>query len=210
MKILLNIKLARFFNYLLTVEEGNRVGYNNILNLKWKYDYFIERIVTNIGYSNILIEHTAGWLGNMNTKDSTDLSEEDKYKLHMSGDLWVYGKSDNDIETIKDIIKTIYIYAVSELDNELIFDSSDDYVEWNNKLKVNASPLTFMQLYLENDSLIRLRPVFELNRDLDIGYLTVEEEVDTNRKLIKEIIELNIQTEKDDYRRNSLKEFFNS
>lgn len=210
MKILLNIKLARFFNYLLTVEEGNRVGYNNILNLKWKYDYFIERIVTNIGYSNILIEHTAGWLGNMNIKDSTDLSEEDKYKLHMSGDLWVYGESDNDIEKIKDIIKTIYIYAVSELDNELIFDSSDDYVEWNNKLKVNALPLTFMQLYLENDSLIRLRPVFELNRDLDIGYLTVEEEVDTNRKLIKEIIELNIQTEKDDYRRNSLKEFFNS
>jgi hypothetical protein len=210
MKILLNIKLARFFNYLLTVEEGNRVGYNNILNLKWKYDYFIERIVTNIGYSNILIEHTAGWLGNMNTKDSTDLSEEDKYKLHMSGDLWVYGESDNDIEKIKDIIKTIYIYAVSELDNELIFDSSDDYVEWNNKLKVNALPLTFMQLYLENDSLIRLRPKFELDRDLDIGYLTVEEEVDTNRKLIKETIELNIQTEKDDYRRNSLKEFFNS
>lgn len=210
MKVIMNIKLARFFEYLLTIKRGSRVGYSDILNLKCKYDYFIERIVTNIGYSNIMIEHTAGWLGNINTEDMNELSKEDRYKLHMSGDLWVYGESDIDIEKIKDIIKTIFIYSFSELDNELIFDSSDDFVEWDNQLKFYSLPLCFMQLYLENNSLIRLKPRFELNRDLDIGYLTVEEEVDTDLKLIKEIIELNVQTEKDDNRRNILKEFLNS
>ena len=67
-----------------------------------------------------------------------------------------------------------------------------------------------MQLYLENDSLVRLKPRFELNRDLDIGYNTIEDEIDDNLKLIKEIIELNIETEKYDDRRNILKEFLNS
>ena len=210
MKVIMNIKLARFFEYLLTVKRGNKVGYSNVLNLKCKYDYFIERIVTNIGYSNIIIEHTAGWLGNINTEDMNDLSEEDKYKLHMSGDLWVYGESDNDIEKIEDTIKTIFIYSFCELDNELTFDSSDDYVEWDNQLKYNALPLCFMQLYLENDSLVRLKPRFELNRDLDIGYNTIEDEIYDNLKLIKEIIELNIETEKYDDRRNILKEFLNS
>lgn len=210
MKIIMNIKLSRFFEYLLTIKRGSRVGYSDILNLKCKYDYFIERIVTNIGYSNIMIEHTAGWLGNINTEDMNELSKEDRYKLHMSGDLWVYGESDNDIEKIEDTIKTIFIYSFCELNNELIFDSSDDYVEWDNQLKYSAIPLCFMQLYLENDSLVRLKPRFELNRDLDIGYNTIEEEIDDNLKLIKEIIELNIETEKYDDRRNILKEFLNS
>ena len=210
MKIIMNVKLARFFEYLLTVKRGSRVGYSNILNLKCKYDYFIERVVTNIGYSNIMIEHTVGWLGNINTEDMNELSEEDRHKLHMSGDLWVYGESDDDIEKIEDTIKTIFIYSFCELNNELTFDSSDDYVEWDNKLKYSAIPLCFMQLYLEDDSLVRLKPRFELNRNLDIGYNTIEEEIDDNLKLVKEIIELNIETERYADRRNILKEFLNS
>ena len=210
MKIIMNIKLARFFNHLLTVKKGDRVGYSNIFDLKCKYDYFIGRALMHLAASNIMSVQTVGWLGNIKIEDMNKLSEEEKYKLHMSGDLWVYGESDNDIEKIKDIIKTIFIHNFSELDNELIFDSSDDFVEWDNQLKYNSIPLCFMQLYIENDSLIRLKPKFELNKDLDIGYITVEEEVDTDLKLIKEIIELNIETEKYDDRRNILKEFLNS
>ena len=45
MKIIMNIKLARFFNYLLTVKKDDRVGYSNIFDLKCKYDYFIGRIL---------------------------------------------------------------------------------------------------------------------------------------------------------------------
>jgi len=210
MKIIMNVKLARFFEYLLTVKKGDRVGYSNIFDLKCKYDYFIGRVLIHLAASNIMAVQTVGWLGNIKIEDMNKLSEEEKYKLHMSGDLWVYGESDNDIEKIKDIIKTIFIHNFSELDNELIFDSSDDFVEWDNQLKYNSIPLCFMQLYIGNDSLIRLKPKFELNKDLDIGYLTVEEEVDTDLKLIKEIIELNIETEKYDDRRNILKEFLNS
>lgn len=209
MKIIMNVKLARFFEYLLTVKKGDRVGYGNIFDLKCKYDYFIGRVLMHLAASNIMSVQTVGWLGNIKIEDMNKLSEEEKYKLHMSGDLWVYGESDNDIEKIKDIIKTIFIHNFSELDNELIFDSSDDFVEWDNQLKYNSIPLCFMQLYIENDSLIRLKPKFELNKDLDIGYLTVEEEVDTDLKLIKEIIELNIETERYDDRRNILKEFLN-
>lgn len=210
MKIIMNVKLARFFEYLLTIKKGDRVGYSNIFDLKCKYDYFIGRVLMHLAASNIMTVQTVGWLGNIKIEDINKLSEEEKYKLHMSGDLWVYGESDNDIEKIKDIIKTIFIHNFSELDNELIFDSSDDFVEWDNQLKYNSIPLCFMQLYIENDSLIRLKPKFELNKDLDIGYLTVEEEVDTDLKLIKEIIELNIETERYDDRRNILKEFLNS
>lgn len=210
MKIIMNVKLARFFEYLLTVKKGDRVGYSKIFDLKCKYDYFIGRVLMHLAASNIMAVQTVGWLGNIKIEDMNKLLEEEKYKLHMSGDLWVYGESDNDIEKIKDIIKTIFIHNFSELDNELIFDSSDDFVEWDNQLKCDSIPLCFMQLYIENDSLIRLKPKFELNKDLDIGYLTVEEEVDTDLKLIKEIIELNIETERYDDRRNILKEFLNS
>lgn len=214
MKIIMNVKLARFFDYLLTVEDGSRVGYSNINTLKYKYDNFLFNILSNINNIKKLDCDGLRFFSNMESEYMNDMSDEEKYKIYMSGDIWVYGEirglDSEGITKLKETIKTIYIYAVSELDTDLIFDSSDDFVEWNNRLKVNSLPLTFMQLYIEKDSLIRLRPKFELDRDLDIGYLTVEEEVDTNRKLIKEIIELNIQTEKDDYRRNSLKEFFNS
>ena len=214
MKIIMNVKLARFFEYLLTVEDGSKVGYSNIHTLKYKYDNFLFNIISNINNIRNLDCDGLRFFSNMGSEYMNEMSDEEKYKIHMSGDIWVYGEikglDSEGITKLKETIKTIYIYAVSELDTDLIFDSSDDYVEWDNKLKVNSFPLTFMQLYIENDSLIRLRPKFELDRDLDIGYLTVEEEVDTNRKPIKEIIELNIQTEKDDYRRSNLKEFFNS
>ena len=58
--------------------------------------------------------------------------------------------------------------------------------------------------------MIKLKPKFVLNRDMDIGYTIIEEEIHDNLKLIKEIIELNIETEKYDDRRNILKEFLNS
>ena len=214
MKIMMNIKLARFFEYLLTVEDGSKVGYSNIHTLKYKYDNFLFNILSNINNIRNLDCAGLGFFSNIESENMPNKTDDEKYKIHMSGDIWIYGEikglDSEGIAKLKETIKTIYIYAVSELDTDLIFDSSDDFVEWNNKLKSNSLPLTFMQLYIEKDSLIRLRPKFELNRDLDIGYLTVEEEVDTNRKLIKEIIELNIQTEKDDHRRSSLKEFFNS
>ena len=214
MKIIMNVKLARFFEYLLTVEDGSKVGYSNINTLKYKYDNFLFNILSNINNIKKLDCDGLRFFSNIESEYMNDMSDEEKYKIYMSGDIWVYGEirglDSEGITKLKETIKTIYIYAVSELDTDLIFDSSDDFVEWNNKLKSNSLPLTFMQLYIEKDSLIRLRPKFELDRDLDIGYLTVEEEVDTNRKLIKEIIELNIQTEKDDHRRNALKEFFNS
>lgn len=210
MKIIMNIKLARFFNYLLTVKKDDRVGYSNIFDLKCKYDYFIGRILLHLAGSEIMNVDTVKWLGNiMNTKDMNELSEEDKYKLHMSGDLWVCGESDTNIEKIKDTIKTIFIYSFNELNNELTFDSSDDYVEWDNQLKYNSIPLCFMQLYLENNLMIKLKPKFVLNRDMDIGYTIIEEEIHDNLKLIKEIIELNIETERYDDRRNILKEFLN-
>lgn len=214
MKVIMNIKLARFFEYLLTVEDGSKVGYSNINTLKYKYDNFLFNILSNINNIKKLDCDGLRFFSNMESEYMNDMSDEEKYKIYMSGDIWVYGEirglDSEGITKLKETIKTIYIYAVSELDTDLIFDSSDDFVEWNNKLKSNSLPLTFMQLYIEKDSLIRLRPKFELDRDLDIGYLTVEEEVDTNRKLIKEIIELNIQIEKDDNRRSSLQEFFNS
>ena len=214
MKVIMNIKLARFFEYLLTVEDGSRVGYSNINTLKYKYDNFLFNILSNINNIKKIDCDGLRFFSNMESEYMNDMSDEEKYKIYMSGDIWVYGEirglDSEGITKLKETIKTIYIYAVSELDTDLIFDSSDDFVEWNNKLKSNSLPLTFMQLYIEKDSLIRLRPKFELDRDLDIGYLTVEEEVDTNRKLIKEIIELNIQIEKDDNRRSSLQEFFNS
>lgn len=214
MKIIMNVKLARFFEYLLTVENGSKVGYSNINTLKYKYDNFLFNILSNINNIKKLDCDGLRFFSNMESEYMNEMSDEEKYKIYMSGDIWVYGEikglDSEGIAKLKETIKTIYIYAVSELDTDLIFDSSDDFVEWNNKLKSNSLPLTFMQLYCEDDSLIRIRPKFELDRDLDIGYLTVEEEVDTNRKLIKEIIELNIQTEKDDHRRSGLKEFFNS
>ena len=214
MKVIMNIKLARFFEYLLTIEDGSKVGYSNINTLKYKYDNFLFNILSNINNIKKLDCDGLRFFSNMESEYMNDMSDEEKYKIYMSGDIWVYGEirglDSEGITKLKETIKTIYIYAVSELDTDLIFDSSDDFVEWNNKLKSNSLPLTFMQLYIEKDSLIRLRPKFELDRDLDIGYLTVEEEVDTNRKLIKEIIELNIQIEKDDNRRSSLQEFFNS
>lgn len=214
MKVVMNIKLGRFFDYLLTVKDGSRVGYSNINTLKYKYDNFLFNILSNINNIGNLDCDGLRYFSNIESENMPDKTDDEKYRIYMSGDIWVYGEirglDSEGIAKLKETIKTIYIYAVSELDTDLIFDSSDDFVEWDNKLKANSLPLTFMQLYIENDSLIRMRPKFELDRDLDIGYLTVEEEVDTNRKLIKEIIELNIETEKDDQRRNSLKEFFNS
>ena len=214
MKVIMNIKLARFFEYLLTIKKGNRVGYNNALNLKCKYDNFLFNILSNVNNIGNLDCGGLEFFSNIESENIPNKTDDEKYRIHMSGDIWVYGEirglDSKGIAKLKETIKTIYIYAVSELDTDLIFDSSDDFVEWDNKLKVNSLPLTFMQLYIENNSLIRMRPKFELNRDLDIGYLTVEEEEDTNRKLIKEIIELNIQTEKDEHRRNALKEFIES